>query len=145
MFSQVFSHSSKLTHVYCYAENVPKAGSEGFYQSNIANATLHVPAASIDLYRNTEPWRSFGKIVALGEGTGLNGIQSDGIRVQAVGGVLAIEGAVEGMPISVYDTTGRLLVSAMATKDVTHIATPLLNGSVVLVKVGEHVVKVRMK
>ena len=81
----------------------------------------------------------------MGEGTGLNGIQSDGVRIQAVGGVLAIEGAVEEMPVSVYDTTGRLLVSAMVTKDVTHIATPLRKGAVAIVKVGDRVEKVVMK
>jgi hypothetical protein len=145
MFSQVFCHSSKLTHVYCYAENVPKAGSEGFYQSNIANATLHVPEASIGSYRNTEPWRSFGKIEPLGEGTGLNGIQSDGIRVQAIGGLLTIEGAVEGTPVIVYDTTGRLLASAMTTRQAARIATSLRKGAVAIVKVGDRVEKVVMK
>ena len=31
----------------------------------IENATLHVPASSIDAYKNTRPWSRFGNIVAL--------------------------------------------------------------------------------
>jgi hypothetical protein len=32
---------------------------------NIENATLQVPASSIDAYKNTRPWSRFGNIVAL--------------------------------------------------------------------------------
>ena len=66
-----FYECSKLRDVYCYAENVPTAYSYtyqifyAFDKSYIAKATLHVPAASIDSYKATEPWRWFGKIVAL--------------------------------------------------------------------------------
>ena len=68
---EAFSNCSKLRDVYCYAEKVPSAydyyyGS-AFNNSSIANATLHVPAASIDSYKATKPWSSFGKIVALTE------------------------------------------------------------------------------
>ena len=66
-----FSDCSGLKDVYCYAEKVPYAyydyyGS-AFDKSSIANATLHVHAASISSYRATKPWSSFGKIVALTE------------------------------------------------------------------------------
>jgi hypothetical protein len=50
--------------VYCYTEKVPNTGERLFYNSSIFNATLHVPAASIEAYRNEEQWY-FGKIVAL--------------------------------------------------------------------------------
>ena len=70
-----FMYCSGLKDVYCYAENVPTAYSYSdsysniFYafDSSIEKATLHVPAASIDSYRTTKPWSSFGKIVALTE------------------------------------------------------------------------------
>ena len=71
-----FKGCSKLYNVYCYAEKVPTASSYpyphyffeyAFDASSVANATLHVPAASIDSYKATEPWRSFGRIVALTE------------------------------------------------------------------------------
>ncbi|MEE1153511.1 MAG: leucine-rich repeat domain-containing protein, partial [Prevotella sp.] len=64
-----FRYCSKLKNVYCLAEKVPSTESDAFDRSNPEYATLHVPAASIDSYKATSPWSSFGKIVALtGEG-----------------------------------------------------------------------------
>ena len=62
-----FANCPELLDVYCYAENVPSTNSNAFYDSNIENATLHVPAASIESYKAKTPWSSFGKIVALTE------------------------------------------------------------------------------
>ena len=58
---------SELLDVYCYAEKVPSTESNAFNGSYPKNATLHVPDASIDSYKATEPWSDFGKIVALTE------------------------------------------------------------------------------
>jgi hypothetical protein len=44
---------------------VPSTSSNTFNNSNYKNATLHVPAASIDSYKTTEPWNGFANIVAL--------------------------------------------------------------------------------
>ena len=60
-----FYGCSKLQDVYCYAENVPSTKSSAFDGSYPENATLHVPDASIDSYKASAPWSSFGKIVAL--------------------------------------------------------------------------------
>ena len=60
-----FYLSTVLKNVYCYAENVPSTQSSAFSSSPIADATLHVPAASIDSYKATAPWSSFSKIVGL--------------------------------------------------------------------------------
>lgn len=56
-----------MTDVYCYAESVPETGAEIFNSVQLGNATLHVPATSIDTYKATEPWKNFGYIVALPE------------------------------------------------------------------------------
>ena len=40
-------------------------GKDIFVDSNYRNATLHVPAASVEAYRNAEQWKDFGNIVAL--------------------------------------------------------------------------------
>ena len=59
----------ELTDVYCYAENTPRLdGTDIFDGSYIEYATLHVPAALVELFRSTSPWSGFGTIVAL-EGT----------------------------------------------------------------------------
>ena len=64
-----FRYCSDLLDVYCYAEKVPSTESSAPYSafegSYLENATLHVPAASIDSYKAREPWSEFGKIVVL--------------------------------------------------------------------------------
>ena len=47
-----FAWCRGLTDVYCYAESVPYTD---FYNTPIASATLHVPAASIEAFSTTEP------------------------------------------------------------------------------------------
>lgn len=59
-----FGACNNLTNVYCYAEQVPETNN-AFTYSNYTNATLHVPAISIDAYKNAEQWKDFGNIVAL--------------------------------------------------------------------------------
>ena len=72
-----FKKCAKLTDVYCYAENVPSTNSI-FQYSNISNATLHVPAASVEAYKTTYPWSEFGNIVAI-PGTAVRGdVNGDG-------------------------------------------------------------------
>ena len=62
-----FAYCPELLDVYCYAENVPSTDSYAFSSSIYSNATLHVPAGSIESYKTTEPWSSFGTITALKE------------------------------------------------------------------------------
>lgn len=60
-----FSSCKELTDVYCYANNVPTTSSDAFQDSYIEYATLHVPAASVNAYREAEPWKNFKQIVAI--------------------------------------------------------------------------------
>ena len=61
-----FANCENLTDVYCYATSVPNAKTSmvgvphAFGNSYIEYATLHVPEESIDSYKSTEPWSSFG-------------------------------------------------------------------------------------
>ena len=63
---QVFNNCSSLTNVYCFAERVPTTETDAFDNSNIVNATLHVPASVLNAYKTTAPWSSFGNIVPFG-------------------------------------------------------------------------------
>lgn len=63
--TDAFYGCSGLTDVYCYAEEVPSTSSYAFENTNIASATLHVPAGSLQAYSTTAPWSNFGSIVAL--------------------------------------------------------------------------------
>lgn len=60
-----FAACTSITDVYYYAEQVPETGKDVFVDSNHTNATLHVPAGSIDAYSSAEQWKDFGNIVAL--------------------------------------------------------------------------------
>ena len=60
-----FSDCGKLADVYCYAEQVPSTNEYAFTNTPIENWTLHVPEASVDLYKGKAPWKNFKKIVKL--------------------------------------------------------------------------------
>ena len=81
--SYAFTNCPDLLDVYCYAEKVPSTESDAFNYSPIEYATLHVPDASIDRYKVTAPWRSFGKIVALTEDeTGIDELNGENGKVK---------------------------------------------------------------
>ena len=71
-----FYNCTGLTNVYCHAERTPSTNSSAFENSNIENATLHVPANALNAYKARDPYRSFGRIVAL---EGVNKYLIDGI------------------------------------------------------------------
>ena len=60
-----FSSCNSLKDFYCCAEKIPEAENSTFYNTNIEDITLHVPAASVSAYQATEPWKGFKEIVAL--------------------------------------------------------------------------------
>jgi hypothetical protein len=62
-----FTNCSKLTDVYCYAEQVPNTEYVLSEKAIMTSATLHVPASAIDAYSATEPWSNFGTIVAMND------------------------------------------------------------------------------
>ena len=76
--SNAFRGCSKLADVYCYAESVPNTGGSAFQYTNIANATLIVPASAVNAYKTTVPWSEFGSIVALPEPTLRGDVNGDG-------------------------------------------------------------------
>ena len=62
--SKAFAYCKNLTDFYCYATTPPSAVNI-FESTPYQNATLHVPAASINNYKNTYPWKNFKNIVPL--------------------------------------------------------------------------------
>ena len=72
--SGAFANCPELTDVTCYAENVPSTQSNAFEDSYIEHATLHVPTASIDVYKTTVPWSGFGKIYGINDPSNINDI-----------------------------------------------------------------------
>ena len=78
-----FDDCRSLLDVYCYAVKVPETDVDAFrYQSNdISNATLHVPASSIEVYKASLPWSNFKEIVAL-DGSGVQALEADNSVIQ---------------------------------------------------------------
>ena len=76
--SGAFRDCSGLTEVYCHAENVPNTNSVAFYNTNVSNATLYVPSASIEAYKAASPWSGFGTIKAIEDVTGIKNASANG-------------------------------------------------------------------
>ena len=64
-----FAGCGELLDIYCHASNVPFTLDNAFHNSFIEHTTLHVPASSINDYKNAEPWKNFKEVVALEETT----------------------------------------------------------------------------
>ncbi|MBR4730626.1 MAG: leucine-rich repeat protein [Prevotella sp.] len=62
-----FYGCTDLSDVFCYAKDVPTTDNRAFSNSNVANATLHVPEGAVEAYKAAEPWNQFKEIVVLDE------------------------------------------------------------------------------
>lgn len=69
-----FDYCTEITDVYCYATKVPSTrysidGRSDDYSPLMGAypeyVTLHVPAASVELYKSTKPWNQFKDVVPL--------------------------------------------------------------------------------
>lgn len=60
-----FADCENLRDVVCLAEQVPTTPVNAFEDTPISEATLHVPAASIEAYRAAKPWSLFENIVPI--------------------------------------------------------------------------------
>jgi hypothetical protein len=77
--SLVFGSCKELKDIYCLAENVPNTHTSAFIDSYPEYMALHVPANSLDAYKTTAPWSSFGDIIALDDASGINTISKDSV------------------------------------------------------------------
>ena len=85
--SIAFYGCKSLTDVFCVADNVPVTSNNAFNNSPIASVTLYAPAASVDSYRTTSPWSSFGNVFVLSE---LRGDLNSDYRVDISDGVTVL-------------------------------------------------------
>ena len=60
-----FADCENLRDVICLAEQVPTTPDDAFEDTPTSEATLHVPAASVEVYKATAPWSKFKNIVAI--------------------------------------------------------------------------------
>lgn len=59
--------NSNIETLTCYCPNLPSARASCFSNSVYQNASLYVPYALVELYRETSPWSQFTKIIPLDE------------------------------------------------------------------------------
>ena len=110
------------------------ATKEGYNDSDVATATL----CWIDVEPATEG-------IVKDETTEVTEVKALPVLIQTQGGNITIQGAAEGTPIAIYDTSGKQYGSATSEKDRTTISTSLQPGTVAIVKIGEKSVKVVIK
>ena len=107
-----FASCINISDVYCHVENVPATESDVFFESGIESSTLLVPAGAIESYKTTEPWSSFGKLIALTEEeTGINELKDENGKLNS----------------AVYDLSGRRVQKAQK-------GIFIQNGKVVMVR-----------
>jgi hypothetical protein len=126
--------------------NMIKGKEESFYKTfsmnTFNNATLYVPAGTIDKYKGTEGWRDF---VFIEEGSGPNSIarvRTLPVMIQNEGSQLKVSGLDDGTQVGVYHINGSQAGSAVSHNGSAVINTTLQPGSVAIVKACEKSFKV---
>ena len=117
-----------------------------FSQNTYNNATLYVPKGSIAKYKATNGWKDFVLIKEVTQEIEdvVTEVKSMPVLIQRDNGTLNISGAPEGTDIYVYDTSGKLLASAIANSGTTQMNITV-KEKVAIVKIGDRMVKVLMK
>lgn len=65
--SYAFSYCKSLTSVTSEIVEPLSLPSDVFFNASVANATLYVPAESVDAYKNADQWKDFGQILPIAE------------------------------------------------------------------------------
>lgn len=71
-----FRDCSALKDVYNFSVVLPTIEFDHFKNVPVVDATLHVPASALEVYRNADQWKEFGNIVPLTEEDDVDGIES---------------------------------------------------------------------
>lgn len=122
---QAFYDCSNLTSITCQALKVPYTGEACFTNVPLSSATLYVPASSIDAYKSSSNWKSFGTILPIllaGDANG-NGV----VEIGDVTSVLTLMATPEatGYDKKAADANGN---GEIEIGDVTTILTIMANG-----------------
>lgn len=83
------------------------------------------------------------KVTVKKKNTGIYTTEKTNLSVKSQGGIITIDGVVEGTVVSVYNTVGSLVATAIATENTVTLNTGITDR-VVIVKVGEHNIKVAL-
>ncbi len=106
------------------------ATKEGYVNSETATATL--------CWIDAEPKKE-------GITGGIANVQAHAVMIQCNGGVLSIQGADDGTPVSVYNVSGIQEGATTISNGSAVISTNIQSGSIAIVKIGQKSVKVVIK
>lgn len=105
---------------------------EDYYDSDVATATL--------CWIDVEPAKE-----GITDEDAVTEVRALPVLIQTQGGIITIQGAAEGTPITIYDTSGKQYGSVISEKALTTISTSLRPGTIAIVKIGEKSVKIMVK
>ena len=131
-----FFYCNNVKKVTILAKTPPAIDSNTF---SCWDAVLYVPDDVLGTYKSTEPWKYFETI-----STGIADITSLPVAVQNNGGTITVSGANDGTMVEVYGISGTKLGEAMTTLNTATIHTDAQTGSVVIVKVGNKAIKIKI-
>ena len=88
--SYALSYCKSLTSVTSEIVEPLSLPSDVFFKASVANATLYVPAESVDAYKNADQWKDFGQILPIAENPEdlfptLTGLQRTEVKVHTTG------------------------------------------------------------
>ena len=106
----------------------------GYEDSDVATATLVWSNATLT---ETTPTTAIGMVKATEA--------AQPVLIQNNGGLLSVQGAADGTPISVYTVNGTLAGSTVSNGGQAQVNTNLEQGTIAIVKIGEKSVKIMMK
>ncbi|MBO4840127.1 MAG: leucine-rich repeat protein [Bacteroidaceae bacterium] len=66
--NSAFNGCSGVKNVVCQAIKIPATDGNCFYGIAMSSSTLYVPKSSINVYKTTNPWSSFGTILPIDDG-----------------------------------------------------------------------------
>ena len=138
-----FTHCKNLENIYCYAEEVPSPDSDAFYDSNIENATLHVPASAIEAYKTTQEWSDFGTIKAIEVADGIESAKERGIAIQSASGFVNISGLDNNETVSFYALDGKSLGTAKSIDG--NVSFSAKQGTIIVARIGKESVKIAVE
>ena len=134
-----FGSCSSLTSVYCHWDEPLECDPE-FTSEVLMNATLYVPAGTIDAYRSVDPWRWFINIEE-GNYSGIADTPQSEVTVKVIDGAIIIgcgDGTVSAPVVEVYSAGGVCVYRGTDT-----VIGGLTHG-VYVVRVGDTVHKVAL-
>ncbi len=105
--ADAFAGCTGINTVTCYASVPPTASDSSFAGDVYKNASLYVPTASLDTYKEAEVWKNFENIVSVA--TGVEMTEAGEAAVAPIAGGLRITG---GIKADVYALDGRKVASA---------------------------------